>query len=200
MSRPVRLVALLCLLAPVAVLAQGSTASPPAEAKPAMEDPMAAWSPRKVTPAQEKEGAKQIHQLFKKLEQAGEKGDLEAAVALVDFPVLMLTDTKAGDAVGEPWTEDEWRKVMAPFYEKPMKGMQTTHSPKLFFVSDTLVSVDDSWTMAMGKKKTSGRSSMLVMRTGGEWKIKAMIESGWGDMGGGAEGAPKPEGAAGGAK
>ena len=90
---------------------------------------------------------------------------------------------------------------MEPFYKKPMKGMQTTHSPKLFFVSDTLASVDDAWTMAMGKKKTSGRSGMLVVRKGGEWKIKAMVESGWGDLGAGAEGAaPKPAGEAGGAK
>lgn len=199
MIRPARLAALLSLLLPAATLAQGSPSSPPpAEAKPAMQDPMAGWSPRKVTPAQEKQGAQQIHQLFKKLEQCGEKGDLEAAAALVDFPVLMLTDTKAGDATGEPWSEEEWRKVMEPFYKQPMKGMQTTHSPKIFFVSDALASVDDSWTMTMGKKKTSGRSGMLVVRKGGEWKIKAMVESGWGDMAGGAEGgAPKPEGAGG---
>jgi hypothetical protein len=201
MSRPVRLAALLSLLIPAAVLAQGTTSSPPAGGQPGSEDPMAGWAPRKVTPAQEKQGAQQIHQLYKKLEQAGEKGDLDAAVALVDFPVLMLTDNKAGEAVGAPWNEEQWKNVMTPFYKNPPKGMRTTHSPKLFFVSDTLASVDDTWTMTMGKKKTSGRSSMLVIRKGGEWKIKAMIESGWGDMGGdAAAGAPKPEGEAGGAK
>lgn len=201
MIRPFRLAALLSFLIPAAVLAQGTTSPPPAEGKPGSEDPMAGWSPRKVTPAQEKQATQQIHQLLKKLEQAGEKGELDAAVALVDFPVMMLTDNKAGDGVGEPWNEEQWKNVMTPFYANPPKGMRTTHSPKLFFVSDTLASVDDTWTMTMGKKKTSGRSSMLVMRKGGEWKIKAMVESGWGDMGPGAEGgAPKPAGETGGAK
>ena len=45
MSRSARLAALLSLLVPAAVLAQGS-ASPPAEAHPGSEDPMAGWSPR----------------------------------------------------------------------------------------------------------------------------------------------------------
>jgi hypothetical protein len=50
--------------------------------------------------------------------------------------------------------------------------------------------------MTMGKKTTSGRNSTLLVRKGGQWKIKAMIEGGWGDM-------PMPAGdktAAGGAK
>ncbi len=192
MVRHARLAALLSLLIPAAVFAQGTTASPPAGGQAGKEDPMAGWSPRKVTPAQEKQATQQIHQLLKKLEQCGEKGDLDAAVALVDFPVMMVTDNKAGEGMGEPWNEEQWKNMMAPFYENPPKDMRTTHSPKLFFVSDTLASVDDAWTMTMGKKKTSGRSSMLVVRKGGEWKIKAMVESGWGDMSADA-GAGKPE-------
>ncbi len=179
MLRPIRLVALLSFLLPAAVLAQGSA---PAEAPKAGSDPMAGWSPRKVTPAQEKQATQQIHALFKKMEQAGMKGDLDAAVALLDFPVLMLTDNKAGDAVGGPYTEEMWRKEMGPMYRSPPKDMKMTNSPKVFLVSDALASVQNSWTMTMGKKKTTGRSSLLVMRKGGEWKIKAMVESGWGDM------------------
>lgn len=181
MSRSFRLAAVLCALAPAAALGQAASSAPPAGAPPA--DPMAAWAPRKLTPAQEKQAGKQLHQLFAKMEQAGQKADLDAAAALIDFPVLMLTDNKAGDAVGEPWSEEQWRKVMAPMYASPPpKDMRMTNAPKIFFLSDTLASVDNVWTMAMGKKKTTGRSSMLVMRKGGEWKIKAMVESGWGDM------------------
>lgn len=198
MIRPVPLAALLSLLLPVAALGQATTSPPSSGAQPG-SDPMAGWTPRKVTPAQEKQGSQQIHQLFKKMEHAGMKGDLDAAVALVDFPVLMLTDTKAGEAVGAPYTEEQWRQEMGPFYQNPPKDMRMTHSPKIFFISEVLASVDDSWTMTMGKKKTAGRSGLLVIRKGGEWKVKAMVEGGWGDMGGGAAASDtKPGSAAGG--
>jgi hypothetical protein len=36
--------------------------------------------------------------------------------------------------------------------------------------------------MKMGPKKVSGTSGLLLIRKGGEWKIKAMAEGGWGDM------------------
>lgn len=197
MRRPFRLATVLplSLVLPVVALGQATTTPPAPEGAPAAQpaaDPMAGWSPRKVTPAQEKKGSGEIHQLFKKMEQAMMKGDLDAAVALVDFPVLMLTDTKAGEAVGEPYTEERWSQEMGPFYQNPPKDMRMTHSPKIFFISEALASVDDSWTMTLGKKKTTGRSSMLVIRKGGEWKVKAMVEGGWGDMGApaGTEGAP----------
>ena len=181
MTRSIRLAALLSVLLPVAALAQGSAAPPPAESK-APADPMAGWTPRKVTPAQEKQAGQQIGQLFKKFEQAGMKGDLDAAVALLDFPVLMLTDNKAGDAVGGPFTEEQWRKEMGPMYQSPPKDMKMTHAPRVFLVSEALASVDDSWTMTMGKKKLAGRSTMLLIRKAGEWKVKSMVEGGWGDM------------------
>ena len=202
MMSPVRFLALLCLLVPAAVLGQATSspatpATPEPGASPATQeqgDPMAGWTPRKVTPAQEKQGRQQILAVLKKMEQASQKGDLEAAAALVDFPVLMLTDTKAGEGVGGPWSEEQWRKVMEPFYAKPMKDMKVTHAPKVFFLTEALATVEDSWTMTMGKKKVTGRSAMLVMRKGGDWKVKALVEGGWGDMPGGMEGEAPPAG------
>jgi hypothetical protein len=180
MKKLVRTLVLLGVLVPVAVLGQASSA--PAAPEGA-GDPMAGWRPpKKITPAEEKKTKADINALFKKMEQAGQKGELEAAAALVDFPVLMLTDTKEGDAVGDQWDEQQWREVMTPFYAQPMKDMRVTHSPKVFLVTGALASVDDDWTMTMGKKKTTGRSSMLLVRKAGEWKIKAMVEGGWGDM------------------
>lgn len=34
----------------------------------------------------------------------------------------------------------------------------------------------------MGTKKVSGTSGLVLVRKGGEWKVKSMIEGGWGDM------------------
>jgi hypothetical protein len=181
MKKLVRTLVLLGVLVPMAVLGQASSAQP--AAPEGAGDPMAGWRPpKKITPAEEKKTKADINALFKKMEQAGQKGELDAAAALVDFPVLMLTDTKEGDSVGDQWDEQQWREVMTPFYAQPMKDMRVTHNPKVFLVTEALASVDDDWTMTMGKKKTAGRSSMLLVRKAGEWKIKAMVEGGWGDM------------------
>ncbi|HYG67537.1 MAG TPA: nuclear transport factor 2 family protein, partial [Anaeromyxobacteraceae bacterium] len=186
-------------LVPVAAFAQGSSGSSQSksksqgqaqsssqpQAKDMQSDPMAGWTPPKIT--REAQGRKEILAMFQRMEDAGRKGDVEAAAALVDFPVMMITDDKTGEAMGQPWSREQWMQVMGPFYEKPMKDMKVTHKPTIFFLSDSLASVDDQWTMTHGKQKMSGRSSSILIRTGGEWKLKSMVEGGWGDM-------PMPEG------
>src|SRR6266496_5312230 len=80
---------LLVLASPA--LAQGdTTATPPAA------DPMAGWKPPKVT--KEQADKREIMALFRQMEDAGKKGDLEAAASLIDFPVLMVTDDSNGEA------------------------------------------------------------------------------------------------------
>jgi hypothetical protein len=159
--------------------------------QPAQGDPMAGWKPPKVKAAEK--DRKEIHALFMKLEEAGKKGDLEAAAALVDFPVLMVTDDHKGEASADLWTRERWMEVMKPFYAKPMHEMKTTHKPTVFLATDSLAQASDEWTMTMGNKSMSGRSSTTLIRKGGEWRIKAMMEGGWGDVpmpGGSSAGGP----------
>jgi len=167
------LLALMLLVLASPALAQGDTTATPSAA-----DPMAGWKPPKVT--KEQADKKEIMALFRKMEDAGKKGDLEAAAALIDFPVLMVTDDSEGEARSGSWTQEKWMQVMAPFY-KPMPEMKVTHKPTIFMITDSLASVDDVSTMTMGKKNITSRSSMLLVRTGGEWRVKSMIEGGWGD-------------------
>jgi ketosteroid isomerase-like protein len=183
------------LIRACAILAALTSLAPASadDKQPPQGDPMASWKPPKVTA--EQKDRKEIHALFKKMEEAARKGDLDAATALLDFPVLMVTDDSKGEAAGATWTREQWTEVMKPSF-KPMPGMKTTHRPEVFVITDSLATAGDRWTMTMGKKTTSGRNSTLLVRKGGQWKIKAMIEGGWGDM-------PMPAGdktAAGGAK
>lgn len=150
-----------------------------AEEKPGQGDPMAGWQPPKVRA--EQKDKKEILAVFRKMDAAGKKADLEAAVALVDFPVLMVTDDSKGESQAAAWTREQWTEVMKPFYAKPMDA-RMTHSQSIFMVTDSLAAATDSWTMTMGGKTTSGRNATLLVRKGGEWRIKAMMEGGWGDM------------------
>jgi ketosteroid isomerase-like protein len=153
-----------------------------AQEKPAgtSEDPMAGWVPPKVKNAAKDK--QEIQALLRSMEGASKKGDLDAAVALVDFPVMMMTDDSKGEAMGEAWTQEKWTEVMRPFYEKPMKDMKVTHKPDIFLLSDSLATVNDSWKMTQGGKTLAGKNSMIVVRKDGQWRVKAMAEGGWGDM------------------
>jgi hypothetical protein len=150
------------------------------EGQAAAGNPMEGWKSPKI--ANEARDRKEIAAVIKKMEQAGKKKDLEAAAALVDFPVLMVTDDSKGEAMGELWTREQWVKVMEPFYSPSMPSHTATYKPTVFLMSDSLASVDNVVTMTMGGKKTTARSSTLLIRKGGEWRVKAMVEGGWGDM------------------
>ncbi len=167
--------ALLALLVPAVALAAEESAAAPETQK----DPMAGWVPRKVTKAEQDK--KEITALFKAMENAAKAGNLEAAAALVDFPVLMVTDDSKGQASAEPWDREKWTEVMAPFY-KPMPDMKVTHKPTIFLVTDSIASVGDESTMKMGAKTVTTRSTTLLIRRDGKWLVKSMAEGGWGDM------------------
>lgn len=166
-----------------------------AEEKPAAgADPMGGWSPPTVK--HEKRDRQEIEAFLKAMEAASAKGDLEAAAALVDFPVLMVTDDSKGEAGGDAWSREQWTQVMKPFYEKPMPAGTTVPGKRtIVLVSDSLAVVGSGGTMKMGPKKVSGTSGLLLVRKGGAWKAKAMVEGGWGDTP--APGAEKAAGAPG---
>lgn len=166
---------MLALAAALLALAAPALAAEEASA----DNPMAGWKPPVLK--RQAEDRKEIMALLKTMEEAGKKGDLDAAVALIDFPVLMVTDDSKGEAGAEEWSKEQWTKVMAPFYKKPMPG-QMRNKPTIFLITDSLASVDNEWSHAMGKQTMKGRSSMLLVRKGGKWLVRAMIEGGWGDV------------------
>ncbi len=147
-------------------------------------DPMAGWVPPKVK--SEAKDKQEIQALFKAMETASRTGDLDAAAALVDFPVTMITDDSKGQASGDAWSREQWTQVMKPFYDKPMKDVKVTHKPTIFLMSDSLASVSDVCTMTQGGKSMTTRNSTLVVRRDGKWRVKAMTEGGWGDVMGAA--------------
>jgi hypothetical protein len=142
-------------------------------------DPMASWVPPKIT--KEAQDRKEIAAVCKAMDAARDRGDVNAAADLVDFPVLMATDDSSGEAKTASWNREKWVEVMAPFY-KPMPNAKMTTKPSVVLLTDSLASMTDQWTMTTGKKKLSGRSATLFVRVNGQWKVKSMAEGGWGDM------------------
>jgi hypothetical protein len=168
----------------------GSTAGEKSgQAGASSDDPMAGWVARKVT--NEAKTRKEIHAFLNEMDQVSRKGDVDAAMALIDFPVLMVTDNAKGEVMAGQFSEEQWKQMMGPMYEKPMpKEMRVAHKATITPLTDSLASVSDDWSMTVSGKKMTGRSHMLLVKVDGKWRAKSMVEGGWGDaMGGEGQGA-----------
>jgi hypothetical protein len=163
-----------------ACLLPASLALAAEERAPPSEDPMAGWVPSKLAnPAKDR---KEIQALLQAMDAAGKRGDIDAAAALVDFPVVMATDDSKGEGMAESWSREEWMEVMRPFYAKPLTDVKVTHKPDIFLLSDSLASVDDVATVKTRDRTITMRNTTLLVRRDGKWMVKMMAEPGWGDM------------------
>jgi uncharacterized protein (TIGR02246 family) len=154
-------------------------AAPAAEAKPADANAMAAWKPKHAT----KKDTKGIEALYKEVEEAWKKGDVEAAAAHHDFPVFMLTDNAAGVTSGGEWTKEQFLQTMKPAMENMPKDVKMSTKTKITFISDSIAFVEEDHTMTPAKgKPDSWVSGSFVVLKDGKWLLKGGAEGGWGDM------------------
>jgi hypothetical protein len=131
----------------------------------------------------EAEGQKELKAWFEAYDQAGKKGDIEAMAAMIDFPVLMMSDTMDGKFKMMEVDRDAWVAMMKPFMSpEMMKDMKMDTTAKCFLMSDDLASCEGHTKMTMGKTKGAANNQMLMTRVDGKWKAKTMVEAGWGDM------------------
>jgi hypothetical protein len=167
--------ALLCTVPRVAI----ATHTPETAAG---DQPM--YGPMTRLPKDEKKDKKELEAFNKAYEDAMMKGDLDAAAAMVDFPVLMMTDNSKGAFSSVEMTHDQWVATMKPFMDKmkDKKDMKMSHKITIDVFSDDLASCDGENTLKMGKMKGTYRSEDTMVRVNGAWKIKTMMEAGWGDM------------------
>ena len=184
-----------CAAVSFSAFAQAPAPAPKAAAAPAPMAAAAAPAPMMdITkmgaasrkPTDEKKAKKEIEEFMKRAEAVEEKSDQVAKLALFDFPVYMATDDMKGMTSGMPVSKDEFIAMMKPM-EGMMKDVKTTHKPTITVLSDSLAMMVDDFTMAQGKTKVSARNASLLVKVGGEWKWKSMVEAGWGGMTGNGE-------------
>lgn len=134
-------------------------------------------------PTDEKKTKKEIEEMFKKAEAADKAGDMDAMVALHDFPIFMATDDAKGMTEAKMYSKDEYVQMMKPMFENMPKDLKTTHKSNVTVLSDALAVMTDDFTMTMGKTKITGRNASWLVKVDGQWKWKSMVEAGWGGMG-----------------
>lgn len=159
-----------------ACIAVAADAPKPAEAAAAAQ----AWKPRHVT----KKDTKGLDALYKQVDEAYKKGDMDTVASMHDFPVFMLTDNSAGvPSAGDLWSKDQWLSTMKAANENMPKDIKMSRKQKYTFITDSLVFVEETQTATVGKgKPDSWTSGAVLVLKDGKWMFKSGIEGGWGDM------------------
>jgi ketosteroid isomerase-like protein len=128
-----------------------------------------------------KEDKKGVDQLFKAMNEAWKKGDVEAVAEHIDFPVIMLTDNSKGEVQHYNATRDQWVAMMKSMNMPKDEALKFSHKKDVHFLSDTLaVAIED--TKVSGKMKGKWKSMSVLTQRDGQWKVKEMSQAGWGDM------------------
>jgi len=153
-----------------------------AQDKPAGAPDMKNMGPMVRQPKKAQQSQAEIKTFFKDMHAIEKKGDVNALADMVDFPVMMLTDTTRGEFKGEQWTREQWVGVMKTMMDPAqMKDVKWSSKETCFLMSDDLASCEIAVSMEAGKMKGKFNSHNILIRKDSKWKIKEMMEAGWGD-------------------
>jgi hypothetical protein len=133
-------------------------------------------------PRSEARDKAEIQEMYLAFIDAGERGDADGAAALIDFPLLVASDGAKGPGAGQAWTRDRWIATLAPAYDAPDRDAKVSRKAIVFIVSDVLATVNLTTTTEKAGKRKVERSGAIVIRNAEEWRIKAIVESGWHDV------------------
>jgi hypothetical protein len=101
--------------------------------------------------------------------------------ALIEFPLLVVSDDSRGEAVAITWTRERWLEAMGPI-SGPLPGVAVEHRPSVFLLSDAIAVVTDEQTVTRRGRSLPGRLSLVLLRTSAGWRVKSILEAGWGEM------------------
>jgi hypothetical protein len=132
-------------------------------------------------PTNEAQTKKDIEAFIKAEDALLAKRDWAGMMARVDFPVFMVTDTLAGVPSAMETSREQYEAEMKPMWEMMPPGSSTKHKLTISVLSDSLANVVDDYEMTMGKEKSKARNTSVLVKVGGQWKYKMMMEAGWGD-------------------
>lgn len=172
--------------APAPAPSGGSAA--PAPAPSGMD--LSKFGPASRKPASEAAIKKEVDAFFKEVDALNKAKNFEGALGLVDFPVMMITDSAAGVVETRETSRDQYVAEMKPMWDSMPADYKLTHKFTVAVLSDAIVNVVDDFTETANKKTTKGRNQELLIKVGGKWKVKVMTEAGWGGMSAAAAPAP----------
>jgi ketosteroid isomerase-like protein len=165
-----------------AALADDKAAAP---AAPAGAPDMSKFGPMVHQPKNEKQDKKELDDFYKAWVDAAKKGDVAALADMMTFPAMMMSNGSKGFGMME-MTKEQWVGMMTPMMEhmKTMpKDAKIAMKSTCSMMDDDLASCEGTHSMSAPSAKMKGQfnQSNIMVRVDGKWKMKSMLESGWGD-------------------
>ena len=144
---------------------------------------MSKMGPASRKPTNEAATKKEIDAFFKEVDALNKAKNFEGSLELIDFPVLMVTDSASGAVEANSTTREQYAQMMKPMWDLMPADYKLAHKFTVTVLSDSLVNVVDDFTETANKKTSKGRNQELLVKVNGKWKLKVMTEAGWGGDG-----------------
>jgi len=103
---------------------------------------------------------------FREYDACAARGDVERLADMAVFPLNVVSDDAAGEAVAAQWSRGDVR-------------IESTRTPHFLSASLVVVVTDAVVTWDGGGART--RYADLLVKIGGRWRFQTMVQSGWGD-------------------
>ncbi len=133
-------------------------------------------------PTNEAKTRKEVEAFIKEEDAHMKRRDLNASLARTDFPLFMATDDSKGVPSAQSYDRQQYADMMKPLYDQMPADSQVKHNLNVTVLSDSLVSFTDNYVWSTGGKQYNGRNAGLLVKKEGQWKWKAFLEPGWGDL------------------
>lgn len=126
---------------------------------------------------------KSLMDWFAKYQSHVLKNELDEMAAMAAFPLAVVTDGSDGNYVSQDWDVATFKQAMdltSQGVDLATITIENNRNP-IFLGENLAVVITDAITTIAGESKQS-RYADIMVKQGGVWKYKSMIQSGWGDM------------------
>jgi len=123
-----------------------------------------------------------IAALYRIRDEANAKGDWALLDSTEDMPMMMLSDSSSGDAVSWTGTAENSQAITGAAMRLVPKGPVVKHERRFVFITEHLAVNLENNTVTVGEEQLTFRAAHLVVKRNGQWRVKVVVEGGWGDI------------------
>lgn len=122
-----------------------------------------------------------LEALYKRRDDAHKLRNWEMLRDTIDFPVWMVSDTSEHEAV--TWLGDESKllevqgNIMRAVPRTPVEHQRRF----IFLTSGLALNLESNWVM-VGAERLEFKAAHVLVKRGGQWKVKSVVEGGWGNL------------------
>jgi len=108
--------------------------------------------------------------------------DVEGMADAAHFPITVVTNDSAGEAVTRVWDRSAFVRAMTAATQGDLGDLEMQNRRRPTFLNRDLAVVVTDSTVTAGGQVRHLRYADVMVKSGGSWRFTSMIQAGWGDM------------------